>query len=75
MILFSQKKSNYLPEAPFGALRALDGPCSVQVQVLLLHALLEFLICISQVRLLLWLQLLQRTFTMASERMKKPTET
>lgn len=59
----------------FGAQGASDGPVQVQVQALLLHALWEFLICISQVRLLVWLWLLQYIFTMASEHMKKPTDT
>lgn len=80
MILFSpkkKKKSNYHLEAPFGALRAPDGPCSVQarVQALLLHALWEFLICISQVRLLVRLQSLQHIFTVAGEHTTKPTDT
>lgn len=77
MILFSQKKSNYQLAAPPGALRAPDGPCSLQVRAraLLLPALWEFLICISQVRLLVWLRLLQHIFTVAGERAKKPTET
>lgn len=72
-ILFLKKRSNYQLAAPFRALTAPDRPCSVQVRVqaLLLHALWEFLICVSQVRLLVWLWLLQHEFTVGAEHSEK----